>query len=146
QLELTLYTFQGTSWRDIGTFLQANLADVGINITVEQMEFPPLRDLHTSGQFDIALDGRQPWYNDPDAHITIGYLSELAETAMTFRMSPDPELDQLILDAQVATDLETRKQLYFEIQERLMEKVPGVYLFNPKIIIYQRANVEGLVV
>jgi peptide/nickel transport system substrate-binding protein len=65
---------------------------------------------------------------------------------MTFRMSPDPELDQLILDAQVATDLETRKQLYFEIQERLMEKVPGVYLFNPKIIIYQRANVEGLVV
>jgi peptide/nickel transport system substrate-binding protein len=146
QLELKMYTFQGTSWRDIGTFLQANFADVGINVTIEQMEFPPLRDLHTAGQFDIALGGRQPWYNDPDAHITIGYLSELAGTAMNFRMSPDAELDQLILDAQVATDLGTRKQLYYEVQERLMAKVPGVYLFNPKIIIYQRANVEGLVI
>ena len=37
------------------------------------MEFPPDRDLHTAGEHDIALDGRQPWYNDPDAHITIGY-------------------------------------------------------------------------
>ena len=139
-LDLTLYTFQGDSWRNIGTFIQANLADVGINITVEQLEFPPLRELHTTGQFDIALDGRQPWYNDPDAHITIGYLSELAGTAMNFRMTPDAELDQLILDAQTAPDLESRKALYFEIQEKLMAKVPGVYLFNPKIIIYTRAE------
>jgi len=145
-LELTMYTFQGSLWRDVGTFIQANLAEAGINVTVEQMEFPPFRDLHTAGEHDIALSGRQPWYNDPDAHITIGYLSDLAGTSMNFRMPPDPELDQMILDAQTAPDLETRRDLYYEIQERLMEKVPGVYLFNPKIIIYKRANVDGLVV
>jgi peptide/nickel transport system substrate-binding protein len=115
-------------------------------VELTQMEFPPYRDLHTAGEHDIALDGRQPWYNDPDAHITIGYLSELAGTAMNFRMSENAELDQLILDAQTAADQDTRKELYYEIQERLMEQVPGVYLFSPKIIIYKRSNVDGLVV
>lgn len=146
QLTLPLYSFQGSLWGDVGTFIQANLADVGINVELTQMEFPPYRDLHTAGEHDIALDGRQPWYNDPDAHITIGYLSELAGTAMNFRMSEDAVLDQLILDAQTATDQETRKNLYYEIQETLMDQVPGVYLFSPKIIIYKRSNVDGLVV
>ena len=65
---------------------------------------------------------------------------------MNFRMGADAELDQMILDAQAAPDLETRKELYYAIQEQLMEDVPGVYLFSPKIIIYKRSNVEGLVV
>ncbi|MEZ4837279.1 MAG: ABC transporter substrate-binding protein [Caldilineaceae bacterium] len=146
ELNLTLYSFQGSLWGSIGTFVQANLADVGINAELMQMEFPPYRDLHTAGEHDIALDGRQPWYNDPDAHITIGYLSELAGTAMNFRMSADAELDQMILDAQTAPDQASRKALYDEIQIKLMEKVPGIYLFSPKIIIYARANVDGLAV
>lgn len=145
-LNLTMYSFQGSLWGDVGTLIQANLADVGINVELAQTEFPSYRDLHTSGQHDIALDGRQPWYNDPDAHITIGYLSELAGTAMNFRMAPDTELDQMILDAQTAPDLESRRALYFTIQEELMAKVPGIYLFSPKIIIYKRANIDGLVV
>jgi peptide/nickel transport system substrate-binding protein len=146
ELNLTLYSFQGSLWGSIGTFVQANLADVGINAQLMQMEFPPYRDLHTSGEHDIALDGRQPWYNDPDAHITIGYLSDLAGTAMNFRMSADAELDQMILDAQTAPDQAARKAFYDEIQIKLMEKVPGIYLFSPKIIIYARSNVDGLAV
>ncbi|MFN8474367.1 MAG: ABC transporter substrate-binding protein [Anaerolineae bacterium] len=143
-LNLKMYTFQGSSWRDIGTFLQANLAEAGINVTVEQLEFPALREIHTKGQFDIALDGRQPWYNDPDAHVTIGYLSDLAGTALNFRMPKDEALDKLILDAQTAPDQDKRKQLYYDVQTKLMDKVPGVYLFTPNIIVYKRANVDGL--
>ena len=145
-LNLKLYSFQGPLWGAVATFVQANLADIGINATIEQTEFPALRTLQTSGQFDVALDGRQPWYNDPDAHITIGYLSSLANTAMTFRMPPDKQLDDLILKAQQTSDLEARKQLYFTIQEEVAKRVPGAYLFSPKLIVFARANVEGLVV
>jgi peptide/nickel transport system substrate-binding protein len=145
-LNLTLYSFQGALWGAVATFVQANLADIGINATIAQTEFPALRGLQTAGQFDIALDGRQPWYNDPDAHITIGYLSSLADTAMTFRMPEDAELDAQILQAQQTADLDARKQLYFDLQEKLMAKVPGAYLFSPKLIVFTRANVKGLVV
>lgn len=145
-LNLTLYSFQGPLWGAVATFVQANLADIGINATIAQTEFPAYRALQTAGQFDVALDGRQPWYNDPDAHITIGYLSSLADTAMTFRMPEDAELDALILKAQQTVDQDERKQLYFDIQEKIAAKVPGAYLFSPKLIVFTRANVKGLVI
>jgi peptide/nickel transport system substrate-binding protein len=145
-LDLTLYSFQGSLWGAVATFVQANLADIGINATIAQTEFPAYRALQTAGEFDVALDGRQPWYNDPDAHITIGYLSSLADTAMTFRMPEDAALDALILEAQQTVDHEARTQLYHDIQEQILAKVPGAYLFSPKLIVFQRANVHGLVV
>ena len=145
-LKFTLYSFQGSLWGAIATFVKANLADVGIEATIAQTEFPSYRALQTAGKFDIALDGRQPWYNDPDAHITIGYLSNLADSAMTFRMPKDTELDALILKAQTTVDFKKRKALYFQLQEAIAKKVPGAYLFSPKLIVFKRANVKGLVV
>lgn len=145
-LDLKLYSFQGPLWAAIATFVQDNLVDIGIKSTIEQTEFPAYRALQTAGKFDVALDGRQPWYNDPDAHITIGYLSSLADTAMTFRMPKDADLDALILKAQQTPDMEARKALYGQIQQELTKRYPAVYLFSPKLIVFERANVEGLVI
>lgn len=146
QLRLRLYSFQGSLWGAVATFLQANLAAVGIEATVAQTEFPALRALHVAGRFEVALDGRQPWYNDPDAHITIGYLSTLADSAMTFRMPPDPALDGLILRAQQTVDFEQRKALYVQVQREIMARAPAAWLFSNKLIVFKRANVQGLVV
>jgi peptide/nickel transport system substrate-binding protein len=146
KLNLTLYSFQGPLWGAVATFVQANLADIGINATIAQTEFPAYRALQTAGKFDIALDGRQPWYNDPDAHITIGYLSSLATTAMTFRMPKNDALDALILKAQRTPNQDARKQLYYQVQKELLKQVPAAYLFSPKLIVFERANVEGLVI
>jgi len=145
-LTVPLYTFQGALWGAVATFVQANLADVGIGVTIQQTEFPALRALHTSGNFDLALDGRQPWYNDPDAHITIGYLSSLADTAMTFRFPKDDALDALILKAQQTVSMEERKALYFKLQEDILARAPGAFLFSPKLIVFARSNVRGLVI
>lgn len=146
RLRLVMYTFQGSLWASVATFLQANFADVGVHITVQQTEFPSLRALHTAGQFDIALEGRQPWHNDPEAHIAIGYLSSLASTAMTFRMPPDAELDGLILQAQGQGSQPERKVLYDRIQQTLVARVPAVYLFSNRVIVFKRRNVHGLAI
>lgn len=146
QLKLTMYSFQGPLWGAVATFLQSNLAAAGIETTVAQTEFPALRALHVAGRFEILLDGRQPWYNDPDAHITIGYLSSLADTAMTFRMPKDDALDGLILRAQRTVDFDARKALYHQVQAEIMRRVPAAYLFSPKLIVFRRRGVQGLVV
>lgn len=145
-LSTKLYGFQGALWGAVATFVQANLADIGITVDIAQTEFPSLRALQTKGEFQLLLDGRQPWYNDPDAHITIGYLSSLRDTAMTFRMPSDETRDNLILAAQSEADFEKRRALYQDIQRDIVSYVPGAYLFSPKLIIFARANVQGLVV
>ncbi len=146
RLRLTLYTFQGSLWASVATFLQADFADVGIDVTVRQTEFPSFRALHVAGRFDIALEGRQPWYNDPDAHITVGYLSMLADASMTFRMPTDPLLDALILEAQSSVDDASRKRLYGRIQQTLVARVPAVYLFSNRVVVFKRKAVQGLLV
>lgn len=146
KLKLTLYTFQGSLWANVATFLQANFADVGVQVTVQQTEFPSLRALHVAGRFDIALEGRQPWYNDPDAHITVGYLSSLASASMTFRMPKDDALDGMILAAQASPQVRDRKRLYDAIQETLMARVPAVYLFSNRVIVFKRKDVHGLAI
>jgi peptide/nickel transport system substrate-binding protein len=146
QLRLTLYSFQGPLWGAVATFIQANLAAVGIETQVAQTEFPALRALHVAGRHEIMLDGRQPWYNDPDAHITIGYLSTLADTAMTFRMPKDDALDALILRAQTTVDFDQRRELYHQVQAMIVERAPAAFLFSPKLIVFRRRGVQGLVV
>lgn len=144
-LTVKMPTFQGSSWQAIGTFLQANLREVGVNLQVQQMEFPPMRDLITAGKADLALGGRQPWYNDPDALLTIDYLSTLGPTALTFRMPKNDQLDGQLLKAEQGGSQADRTQLYQQIQRELIDYVPGLWLFNPEIIIYTRANVQNLV-
>jgi peptide/nickel transport system substrate-binding protein len=146
QLKLTMYSFQGALWGAVATFLQANLAAVGIETTIAQTEFPAYRALHVAGRHEIALDGRQPWYNDPDAHITIGYLSTLADSAMTFRMPKDEALDSLILRAQTEVDFDRRKALYHRVQAEIVARAPAAWLFSPKLIVFRRKGVQGLVV
>ena len=146
QKKLSLITFEGSFWAAVATFIQSNLAAVGIDVTIEQMEFPSLRARHIAGMFDMALDGREPWYSDPDAHITIGYLSTQARSAMTFRMPADQHLDNLIRVAQSEQKEDVRKSLYDQIQRTVLDRVPAAYLFTNKIIIFQRREVEGLVV
>lgn len=143
-LKLRLYTYQGSLWSSVATFLQANLAEVGVQIDIRQEEFSLLRARHVAGDFDIVLDGRQPWYNDPDAHITIGYLSSLARSAMTFRMPDDPTLDRAIVGAAAETDPQVRKQRYFTLQRQLLERLPAVYLFSNKLVVFKRKEVQGL--
>ena len=145
-LNIKLYSFQGSLWGAVATFIQANLADIGVNVEIAQTEFPSYRALHVAGEWEMALDGRQPWYNDPDAHVTIGYLSSLKDSAMTFRMPENTELDAKILAAQGEADMEKRKAIYSEIQKEIIAHVPGAYLFSPKLIVFARSNVTGLVV
>ena len=143
-LRFTIFTFDGSFWATVATFLQANLAAVGIDVAIEQMEFPALRARHVEGRFAVALDGREAWYNDPDAHLTIGYLSSLATTAMTFRMPPDFGLDDLILQAQSCMNPVRRAALYAGLQEAIAARVPAIYLFSNKIIVFARAGITGL--
>ncbi|OCX58113.1 hypothetical protein BFP70_18795 [Thioclava sp. SK-1] len=145
-LTVKLYSFQGALWGAVATFVQANLADIGVHVDIAQTEFPSYRALHVAGEWEMALDGRQPWYNDPDAHITIGYLSSLKDSAMTFRMPKNDGLDAKILAAQGEADMETRKAMYSEIQQEIVAQVPAAYLFSPKLIVFARANIDGLVV
>jgi peptide/nickel transport system substrate-binding protein len=65
---------------------------------------------------------------------------------MTFRMPKDDALDGVILRAQRTVDFEARKALYHQAQAEIMRRVPAACLFSPKLVLFRRRGVQGLVV
>lgn len=63
---------------------------------------------------------------------------------MTFRMPKSPELDGLIIEAQSCMDPDRRTGLYVRLQEQIAARIPAIYLFSNKLIVFARAGIAGV--
>ena len=43
-------------------------------------------------------------------------------------------------------DFDRRRALYHQVQEQIVQRAPAAWLFSPKLIVFRRRGVEGLVV
>ncbi len=108
--------------------IQAQLRRVGIETEIETLDPNAYADRWYKGDFDAAIlfAGGHP---DPDVMLarywhSTGNLNKLA--AYTH-----PELDRLLDQARAATDLDKRKMLYTQVQTKLAEAAPWVWLSSP---------------
>ena len=106
--------------------IQAQLAELGINVEIESLELGVYVDRWLAADFDaaVALNGGNP---DPDNmfyrywHST-GNLNKVAAYS-------SPEIDALLDQARSVVDVEERKVLYDEIQQLLADAAPWVWLY-----------------
>jgi peptide/nickel transport system substrate-binding protein len=105
--------------------LQQQLQAININVNIEQLEWANLLDAWVNMDFEmlnILLLG-QP---DPDGYTWGRYHS----TSPTNRNQiADPELDALLDEARATTDLDQRKALYADIQQKLDTLVPNLFYY-----------------
>ncbi len=122
--------------------IQAQLADINIDVTIEPLELSVYVDRWLAGDFDaaIALNGGRPdpytmyaryFQNDAQfAHLT-GYI--------------DDTLDQLMKQGQVETDPVKRKEIFDQFQTHLTEMAPWIWLYTGYLYTGQQPYVEGFV-
>ncbi|MCX6022979.1 MAG: ABC transporter substrate-binding protein [Chloroflexi bacterium] len=83
-------------------------------------------EILTEGKYQAAYYGPLPGYGDVDGQLKAVYQSNGQKNV--FRVK-DAELDKLIEAQGVAFDPAKRQQILFQIQERLLDNVYGVFLF-----------------
>jgi len=106
--------------------IQAQLKKIGIETEIETLELGVYVDRWLKADFDavVALNGGNP---DPDVmfyrywHST-GNLNKVANYA-------SPEIDKLLEQGRAVADPEKRKPIYIEIQKKLTEAAPWVWLY-----------------
>ncbi|CAG0944136.1 Oligopeptide-binding protein AppA [Anaerolineae bacterium] len=106
--------------------IQAQLKKIGIESEIESLELGVYVDRWLKGDFDatVALNGGNP---DPDImffrywHST-GNLNIVANYK-------DPEIDKLLEQGRVTADPAKRKEIYDNIQKKLADAVPWVWLY-----------------
>lgn len=70
-----------------------------------------------------------PVYPSPDTVFYNQYHSEAASTWMSMEHLEDENVDALIDEARSTVDADTRAELYAEVQERIANQYPDLFIF-----------------
>lgn len=112
---------------DLGQNLQAQLAEIGVDLQLEQLETNVYVDRWLEADFDSALSENG---SGPDPHHTyVRYFTSDAVFQNVGGLS-SPELDALFAEGRTTTDQEARVPIYAEISEILLDESPWVWLFR----------------
>lgn len=111
----------------VAQVIQAQLRDIGVSATLDQVEWGTYIDRWVKRDFDtmVELRGGDP---DPDRFLYRTFHSTGAVNNFLFR---DTAVDRLLERGRVNLEFERRKAIYDELQRALVEKAPALFLYVP---------------
>ncbi len=139
ELSIITYTTRPAN-KPSAEMIAAQLERIGIKTKVETFEAAALRSAMSEGNYDLCLYAYGvATSGDPDYFVTQQFLSTGTEAGYT-RYSG---IDDLIEKGRTTLDQEDREEIYTDIQERVLEDSPEIYLFYDKILVGIGEQVEG---
>jgi peptide/nickel transport system substrate-binding protein len=82
-------------------------------------------------------------YPDPDNYLFSSYHSSAQGTWMSMEWVNDPEIDAMLDEARITVDREQRNAIYAEIQEKLVDLTPAVYVYSLTKRYSMQKKVQG---
>lgn len=141
----SLWVNENQSRIEICQAVMAMLMDVGIQCTLETMEFGAYISRSSAGEHELACFG---WTTSSgDADYTYYSLEHSSQQGAPGNRSfiNDPEVDKLIEDARASTDEATRKELYKELAIKLAEYNNNLPILYTAVNVGANKNVEGFI-
>jgi len=147
--ELTFYVTEGGSGMldpvPMATAIQADLEAVGFDVVIETYEWNTFL-----GEVNPGLEGKadmaeMAWMtNDPDTLPFLALRTAAWPDQGGFNSGyySNPQVDELLEQARVATDQDERARLYKEMQTIVQDDAPWVFVANWKQNAVTAANVE----
>jgi peptide/nickel transport system substrate-binding protein len=110
--------------------IQANLAEVGIQVEIEDEPFPTWLDRQGEGDFDAWMLG---WLGNLDP-FGFYHAQHLCDGGNNFQGYCNDEVDALLNQAAAETDQDARKALYDDAAELIIDDASYIYLYNPDVV------------
>lgn len=117
---------------------------MGLDIELKQLEGAALTEARNNGEFDLALTNNCWSAGDPNYILRRLTSSKAALHTNTHGGYNNPEVDALLDEAIVTTDLAKQQELYRRIQAIAVEETPLAPLFDQRTIIAAYPYVKGL--
>lgn len=134
----------GVDWAVIGASIQADLAQIGINLEIQQMQQSELLNLYRAQELPMLLMNWGPDFPDPDGNGTP--FANYDAKSLAWRNSwNDPQAIELSKQAAVELDPATRVELYNQLVEYVQNNGPYAMLYQPTRVYGVRNNVQGFV-
>jgi ABC-type transport system substrate-binding protein len=112
--------------KDTAQVIQQNLKDVGLNCEIKLFDWATTVDKWHTGNYDMITFGTVPDPMDPD------FYSKFFASGNSHYSAPtgyqDAEVDKLLEKGRSIVDQKERKKIYKQLEERLLETSPWLYL------------------
>jgi len=133
----------GLAAETLAAKIQADLAEVGINLELEPRE--PVSHLadYRAGKLAMTISPWTPDFLDPHGWaIPFGVPGGSAAKRVHYE---NKEVGDIAIAAGKETDPEKRAQMYLEFQKKLLDDAPFIGLIQPKVLIAVGPDVQGYV-
>lgn len=125
----------------IAAWMQESLRIVGVRMEIELLEFRAFLERRNAGAFDAVM-GHFGLGVTPDQFEL--YHSSARDDGINFFGLADPEVDSLLEEGRREFDPRRRREIYFELQERLHELEPLMAMFHFRTPVLHRAGLRGV--
>jgi len=106
--------------------IQAQLAKVGIKVELELVDWPTRVQRRSDWNYEIASDGLSGYYSDPDFYYAYFYGKGSRYCHPPY--FDDPVVNDLLDRGRATLDTEERKKIYHDLEARLLELSPWIFL------------------
>jgi peptide/nickel transport system substrate-binding protein len=145
-LELTLiYSERRPSWQRIASIMQANFAQIGVQLNLRLLDNPTLRDQVDKGDFELCLGVWSPDFADPFMFMNFWFDSNFWGLPGNRSFYKNDLVDELVREAAASSDIAERTRLYHQAQDLIMEDAPYIFLYQVQTIVPLRKNLRGYV-
>ncbi len=141
--ETTVWTNDNPTRIAIAEVMQHNLAEVGIDVSIEVLEWGAYLDETAEGNHDMFILGWVTVTGDADYGMYALFHSDNQGAAGNRSFYTEDRVDELLDSGRTEGDMENREALYFEVQEYLVDDAPFVYLYHPYYMLAIGNSVEG---
>jgi peptide/nickel transport system substrate-binding protein len=119
----------------------AQLGVVGIKVNVTQLNGDELQKRLETGKFDMALHGWQHLGSDPDVY-ELWHSSQIG-IGRNYAGLQDSIIDDSLSLARIDSNIENRMQLYAEFQQRWIDLVPSIIMYQPMEVYAATRDLGG---
>src|SRR5499426_1566497 len=130
---------KGAETQAVAEVMQAMAAEIGINMKIRVTEFATSLKQAEQGNYQaylLAWSGR----TDPDGNTYIFFKCNAPQDSMGYCK---PEVDKLLDEARVPSDMAARKAIYEKLTKTILEDLPKIYLYHRRILIAHSAKLNG---
>jgi ABC-type transport system substrate-binding protein len=154
RLSFTINTAEGEYPKDIQVVeaVQADLRAVGCEVEIWQVEaaarWDYLRIPADEAEYDMLIFGFNPSNGDIGYHLGAVFRSnpdpDAAPAVWNLMWYSNPEVDDLLTQADASVDLDQRLELLGQAQQIIWDDAPMIWLYVPDLLVGARADVEDV--
>lgn len=136
EIPITLGYVAGTKFEEeISLLMQSNLEQLGFKVTQQADPWNRITELSTKVETTPAVNQIffGPTYPSPDSMFFTQYHSKSAGTWASAEWLQDPAIDALIDEARSTGDIAKQASIYRDLQHKLVELQPDVFLMTQKV-------------